>query len=68
MAFVKGLVFAVMFLFVFIWVAGSGNSGSNTSSQYSTCLNDPITEYKIDSYKQKYPNLSKSQIAHTLCK
>ena len=41
---------------------------SSSSDSYSKCLNDPNTQFQIGVYKQKYPNLSNSSIAHIICK
>ena len=41
---------------------------SSAPSVYSQCLNDPNVQFQAGAYKQKYPNLSTSQIMHTLCK
>jgi len=38
------------------------------SSEYSQCINDPNTQFQIGVYKQKYPNVSNSSIAHIICK
>jgi hypothetical protein len=43
-------------------------STNYNSTTYTDCINDPIIEYKVSQYQQKYPNLSKNQITHILCK
>ena len=63
----------IIFIGALIFIFGiSGNDSKATttdySSTYSQCLNDPNTQFQVGVYKQKYPNLSNSSIAHIICK
>ena len=44
------------------------SSSVYTTSSTNDCTTDPIIQYKVGQYQQKYPNLSKNQIQHILCK
>ncbi len=62
------IVFVLALGFAILTSGGDSTTTSSLSSSYSQCLNDPNTQFQVGVYKQKYPNLSNSSIAHTICK
>ncbi len=49
-------------------VACGSDTPSTTTSNYTNCINSPETQANAGIYRMKYPQLSLSQIKHSLCK
>ena len=56
-----------VFGFIFLLGLGSDSSSNNYASDYGRCKNSAETKFMIQAYKQKYPSISDSQIAHIIC-
>lgn len=60
-------IFYFVVTLVFIFTVFGNDAPANTA-KYSDCLYNPTTQFNVGLYKQKYPSLSETQIAHILCK
>jgi len=66
-----GLIVFVLALGFAILTSDSDPTPTSLSSSgmsYGQCLHDPNTQFQVGVYKQAYPNLSNSSIAHIICK
>ena len=68
----KTILVGLVIAFGLIAFGGAKPVATTTSttyeSGYSTCINDSNVQFQAGMYKQQYPQLSTSQIMHTLCK